>query len=537
MMKGDNIMLMSMHFVKSVTVIIIILILNNLSYSETNEVQYKRITECNVPGLDTVVYGLNVIKPIDIVQLIETLAHIGGIKNIVISSGISGKTMKLKFDNITVGKALEIILAANNLAYQIQDGVITIMTDEEFKEKYGRSFYDNKIVKTVQLKYADPARTATMLNPIKSSTGTVIADPATGTLILIDTPEKISQMERIISLADINTINRVIPVETKSFTLQYADITKVQSQVSSLISPEVGKLFVDERTKTLVVTDLPYKLEKISELITFLDKPSKQVFIEAMITQVNLYDDFRLGINWDHVFEKIGPRYRIAVSSQPYAISGLGDSVVLPTGRVIYNTIAGGTDINMVLETLKTYGEINMLSNPHIAVEDGKEALIKVVTDEPYAEAQLESGTTNVVGETIKFIEVGTSLIVTPKVNDEDIITMNIRPEVSSVVGQYQAFRAVPVVRKSFAETTVSILNGQSIIIAGMIDQKSIEKKVTIPLLGNIPVIGRLFSSTSKSIQNVEHVVFLTPRIITGKEPFSRIKDMDKEPKGIRVLK
>jgi len=196
----------------------------------------------------------------------------------------------------------------------------------------------------------------------------------------------------------------------------------------------------------------------------------------------------------------------------------------------------GEGDLNVVIEALSEVGDTRILSNPHVAALDGKEATIKVITDQPYAEAQLESGTTNVVGETIRFIEVGVSLSVTPRINDEAMISMDIKPEVSSVVGSYQAFRVVPIVRKSYAETTVMIKDSETIIIAGMIENAKEEVDNSVPLLGKIPVLGLLFRSTSDRIVNSEMVVFLTPRIISGEEPFLRMKDRKKAPKPMRAL-
>ena len=192
--------------------------------------------------------------------------------------------------------------------------------------------------------------------------------------------------------------------------------------------------------------------------------------------------------------------------------------------------------LNAAINALKTVGDTKILSNPHVAVISGEEATIKVVTDQPYAEAQLESGSTNVVGESIQFIEVGVILSVTPEINDEGMIIMAIKPEVSSVVGNYPAFRSVPIIQKAYAETTVMIKDGETIIIAGMIRNEKSESQSRMPFFGRIPLIGWLFKSVADTSATKETIVFLSPRIISGEEPVLLLKDMKKRPKPLRSV-
>ncbi|MBT3295435.1 MAG: type II secretion system protein GspD [Verrucomicrobia bacterium] len=477
----------------------------------------KPLTDYDLPGLQNKV-SLTSLDPWDVVQLIEFLAHRGGLNNMVIGPGVSGLTTKLKFDDVSVGDALEVVLSVNNLAYEIRGGIVTIMTDAEYQAKTGTSFYNNKQVKMVELKYADPARVATMLEPVKSTIGTVVADPVTGVLILIDTADKIAEMETIIARADLSTVSRVLPTETQTFELMYADVATLQPEITAILTPDVGQLRVDDRTKSLIVTALPHKMEQIKHLVKVFDQRPRQVFIEAKIVQVSLSDDYRLGVNWDHVFQGIDPRFALSSASTPGSLSSVGEAVS-PAASLTYNTILGNADLTVVLQALKQVGETKILSNPHVAVLDGEEATIKVVTDQPYAEAQLESGTTNVVGETVTFIEVGVSLAVTPRISGDGMISTTIRPEVSSVIGSYQAFRTVPIVRRSYAETTVMVKDRETVIIAGMIENSKQQTQSRVPFLGRIPLLGVLFRTTSDEVASKELIAFLTPRIVSGEEP------------------
>ncbi len=143
------------------------------------------------------------------------------------TGGTRVRRTKLTFDGVTIGEALELVLSVNHLAYEINKNIITIMTDEEYSKLYGTSFYDHKSVKLVELKYADPSSVAKMLEKVKSTIGSVIYDQTTGTLVLIDTPSKIKEMESVIDKADISTVSRVLPTETRTFVLQYANVEDI----------------------------------------------------------------------------------------------------------------------------------------------------------------------------------------------------------------------------------------------------------------------------------------------------------------------
>jgi type II secretory pathway component GspD/PulD (secretin) len=217
---------------------------------------------------------------------------------------------------------------------------------------------------------------------------------------------------------------------------------------------------------------------------------------------------------------------------------------VLPLGTpagssLTYHTIAAGSDLNMVVRALATTGKTKILQNPHIATLDGKEATIKATTAEPYSELQYETGSSNIVGKTYKFVDVGVTLGVTPHINELGFITCEIRPEISSVLRWYDADplsgegnSGVPVVKKSFAETSVSVKDGVTIIIAGMIDEKQEKTRTQVPFLGSIPLLGVLFRYDKTITENTETIVLLTPRIVTGDKFFERSKDVKKPVKG-----
>ncbi len=160
----------------------------------------------------------------------------------------------------------------------------------------------------------------------------------------------------------------------------------------------------------------------------------------------------------------------------------------------------------MVVDALQVVGDAKVLSNPHVAVMDGEEAEIATVRDQPYAEAEFESGSTNVVGETIKFIPVGVTLNVTPKINDEGYISMAIKPEISSIDGFYEALYPIPIVKKAYTTTSVMIKDGETILIAGMIEEEERDLVRSVPFFGKIPMLGWLFK-TQTTLKEMREIV------------------------------
>ena len=489
----------------------------------------KSLATVGLPGLDTRI-SLDLKDAMDIGDFIKYLATKANL-NVVIGSGVTG-TIKLMLQDVTVGEALDIVLAANNLAYEVKGNIIKILSADEYSRLNGQSFYDRKATKIIELKYAVPSRLAAMLGEMKSTVGTIVFDDASGTLVLIDTPDRIQAMEALVAREEIPPEQRVRRTVTKVFALQHATVEELQPEVAAQLTKDVGQLRVDKRTKTLIVTDLPAAMEKVAKLIATFDRKSRQVFIEAKIVQVSLQDASDFGINWDHLFQGINPRFSLQMASTVGApIGGSG-------ANLVYRTLLGGSDLSVVMHALQTIGDTKILSSPHIATVDGQEATIKVIRNQPYVEQQFESGTTNVIGQTYKFVEVGVSLNVTPRINEDRMIAMEIKPEISDIPEWYRGDpqQGTPVVEKSVAETSVLVKDGETIIIAGLIRNERIDSTDSVPFLGRIPLIGNLFKYTSHNNANNELVVFLTPRLITGEEPFPLSRDLEKTPKEKRPV-
>ncbi|MFH1189708.1 MAG: secretin N-terminal domain-containing protein [Candidatus Omnitrophota bacterium] len=498
----------------------------------TDTLARKPISDYDFPGLKKKI-SLD-IRSMDITQFLKFLATDGNL-NIISSKSVSGP-LSLLINDVTIGDALEIALSMNGFAYQVKGSIITVMTVAEFKTMFGVEFYDQREMATYQLKYASPKNVATILSSVKSEIGKIIVDDSTGTLILIDTPAKIREMDDIIKRQEMPTVSRVLPTETRVYEFKYAKVDVVKDEIAKNLTVDIGTMRSDLRTNSIVISDLPHQLAKMDVLIQAFDRKTREVFIEAKVVEVTLSDKFQWGIDWSRIIQMAGSLSAIAITPQ---VSLPLNLVAGAIGKMTVSTTSTN-NLNLILETLATVAETRILSNPHITVEEGKESKIEVIEKQPYQEetTTTASGGTTTSSKSYQWVNIGISLSVTPRINQDGYISMLIKPEVSSISAWYggaaQAAGAVPVVKSANAQTTVTIKDGVTIIIAGLVKDNKTTSEHKIPLLGDIPWIGLGFKKITDEIVRTETVVFITPRIVTGDVTFLLEKDMPKPSKGIR---
>ena len=343
-------------------------------------------------------------------------------------------------------------------------------------------------------------------------------------------------MEDIIKKQELPTISRVLPTETRVYEFKYARVDVVKDEIAKALTTDIGTMRSDLRTNTIVVTDLPHQLVKLDVLIQAFDRRTREVFIEAKVVEVTLSDKFQWGIDWSRIIQMAGSLSAIAIKPE------VSLPLALATGAIGKMTISttSTNQLSAILETLDSVAETRILSNPHITVEEGKESKIEVIEKQPYQEetTTTASGGTTTASKSYQWVNIGVSLSVTPHINQDGYISMLIKPEVSSISAWYggaaQAAGAVPVVKSANAQTTVTIKDGVTIIIAGLVKDNKTTSEHKIPILGDIPWIGMGFKKVSDEIVRTETVVFITPRIVTGDVTFLLEKDLPKPSRPIR---
>jgi type IV pilus assembly protein PilQ len=458
------------------------------------------------------------LRDIDIMDALKFLAIKANL-NVVAGTGITGSVFFL-LNDVSIRDAIDIILSANRLAYTIKGNVMRVMTEEEYKALFGKEFYDQRETKIIRLKYASPKNVGAMLENVKSTVGRIIYNDSTGTVVMMDTPEKIAEMDEIIQKEELPTIVRLAPTISEIFDLKYAQAQKVSEKLTPSLTKEVGKIFVDERSNRLIISDLPHNIEDLRMLINALDTKTREVFIEAKIIQINLNKGFQSGIDW----AKIG----VFQQTLPLSLSSYGQMTVGSIAPHTSTDVSGVTSTTYsgsgaIFKLLENFGSARILSTPQIATVDGEEAKIMVGSKEAYTTSSVtQSQATTTTAQQVTFVDVGITLRVTPTINADGMITMKIKPEVSSVTRFLKTSQGdqIPIVESTNAETKVMIKDGSTILIGGLMSSRKIKSRSGLPLISRIPVLGLLFRSTDDATSNSELIILLTPHIMNGEENF-----------------
>lgn len=462
------------------------------------------------------------IKGMDITDVLKMLAQRCGI-NIVIGKNVAGRvTLFLK--DVDVEDVFEIILLANELAYERKGDIINVMTQRDYELLYGERYQDKKQVEIVQLKYAKAAGLAQALNQIKTNLGKIVVDEGSNTLVLIDAPEKIKEMKEFIQNTD-------LLLETRIFSLNYASADKLNPKLQEAITKGVGSIRIDERTNKIAVADYPEKLKEIAKIITAFDEKTPQVLIDAQVIEIKPSDKFEMGVDWDYWIRN---HFRIT-SNLPIGTTGrllLGTTASTPTSTGQYKA---------VVDLLRTIGDTKILSSPRIMVLNNQEAKIHVGTKDAFITSTTSQGGTGttVTSQSVNFVDTGLQIFVTPTINRDGFITMKIKPEVSSAVrtditSQGQVTQ-IPIVTTSEAETTIMVKDGVTVIIGGLKKDERNKEVRKIPVLGDIPLLGFFFRRTSDEFKKSELVILLTPHIMSGETTYSDFSEI--KPKDGAVAK
>ncbi|MDP3791092.1 MAG: secretin N-terminal domain-containing protein, partial [Candidatus Omnitrophota bacterium] len=418
--------------------------------------------------------------------------------------------------NLSFDDAFNIILLSQDLAADRRGDIINVMTSLEYEKLYGKKYTDKRRIKRLKLNYAKPSVVFNALGQLKSDVGKIIVDESSGTVILIDIPERLKVLEEAFNRLD-------QPLDTAVFDLKYAKPADIKAHLSSAITPGLGEVFVDEKSGKIVVSDMPDKIAKIRNVIRAFDAAPLQVFIEAEIVQLVLNDQFQRGVDWKKIF---GDEEWIKWAK----LTGLTLVGLFPaTGTFIdgaFQKVTVGTlDANKytgVLKFLQTYGNTKTLSRPRLAVVDNQEAKIMVGKRDAYVSQTLsQAQTTTVTSESVQFVDVGVKLNVVPSISSDGFIVMKIKPEVSTVESILTTYlkSQIPIIATSEAETVVKVKDGTMIMIAGLMKEENVDDIQGWPYLSKVKVLDAAFGNRSTQRKNTELIIFITPHIITGEAP------------------
>jgi type IV pilus secretin PilQ/predicted competence protein len=392
------------------------------------------------------------VESVPLTKVLSMIAAQNGL-NLVISDQVHGD-VTVKLENVDLRTALDAILTANGYSYFLRDNVIVVKSTESAVAGELES-------RTVLLKYLDPVTAKKALDTRRSAKGQVIV------------------------------LDRVADQGAKDDTY---------------------------KANRILITDYASVIEHLVKLVTEMDIPERVILIDARILETTLTDTKKLGFAWP--------------SSMSASITGLNDGSTsggtgtttsntsmathkLETGQWTWGTLSVA-QVSLLLDMLNENGNSRLVSDPRISTVENNQAIIKITTVIPiqtinrFTEAAATQDIVSFQDE-----EIGITLKVTPRINENGKITMDVEPIVEDIIGYSgTAGNQKPIKASRSVKTRITVNDGETVALGGLVKEDNIVKIQKLPVLGSIPLLGRLlFSNSSKAKSTTDLIIMITPHI------------------------
>ncbi|HHF2939268.1 TPA: type II secretion system secretin GspD [Vibrio diabolicus] len=457
----------------------------------------------------------------------------------------------------------------------------------------------DKEIELVELRNASAAEMVRIVEALNKSTNQkstpeflepkIVADERTNAILISGDPKVRARLKRLIRQLDVEMAtkgnNRVVYLKNA----KAEDLVDVLKGVSDNLQAEkqVGQkasgaqrgevvIAAHAATNALVLTAPPDIMNALQDVIAQLDIRRAQVLIEALIVEMSEGDGINLGVQWGSLETGAVIQYgnsgapigqvmvgleeaKDTVEKKPIRDSETGAIKYYEetTTKGDYSTLASALsgvngaamsivmgDWTALVSAVATDSNSNILSSPSITVMDNGEASFIVGEEVPVITGSTAGSNNDNPFQTVDRKEVGIKLKVVPQINEGDSVQLNIEQEVSNVLG---ANGAVDVrFAKRQLNTSVMIQDGQMLVLGGLVDERALESESKVPLLGDIPVLGHLFKSTSTQTEKRNLMVFIKPTIIRDgmtadgitqrKYNFIRAEQLYKADQGLKLM-
>ncbi|WP_374572291.1 secretin N-terminal domain-containing protein [Phenylobacterium sp.] len=279
-----------------------------------------------------------------------------------------------------------------------------------------------------------------------------------------------------------------------------------QVQINQAQAATAAEVTADATHNALIVRADSATFADIRAMVEALDAPVDQVAIEATIAEVTLNNDFRFGVQWN--FDAGRNSFTLAEtgSGQPSALfPGFSWANIGPSALSTLNSLASRTNVEVI-------------SSPIIVTLNNKEASLQIGNQVPIITQSTANVTTPnaSVVNSVQYRDTGITLKVTPRIGAGETVTLEIAQEASQVAATTTSGIDSPTIQQRSFRSTVSIVNGQTVALGGLISADRTRSKAGVPVVSAIPVLGELFGHRATSVHRTELIVFLTPRILRG---------------------
>lgn len=350
------------------------------------------------------------------------------------------------------------------------------------------------------------------------------------------------------------------PTTTQVYQFTNANAKEAKPTVDKLLTKN-GNAQLDERSNSLIITDVPSNLAKVMPIIQTLDSATPQVLIETKLMEMTRNPQEAVGVNWQSLAS-----YQVSLASPNAAVTGSGSDntssgrlmagitrsgapgdigvngmrdfrrggVLTPIGYVgataavpyPFAAVLDAPAFSATLSFLMQDSDTELLGSPKVITADNKEAKIRIATQEPIPNFTFNQQTASFVISGFEFKDVGNVLTVTPHVNKEKFITMDVEPQVSTALtgsnGRSFALPGgsvnIPLISVRTLNSRVMVKSGHTLALGGLLESNATRSFTKVPYLGDLPVIGDIFRSHNYSKTKRNLLVFITPTIINPGE-------------------
>ncbi len=501
---------------------------------------------------------------------LKTMSEITG-KSFVISEKIKGKISFVSSRDVPVESVYDIVLAILKVqGYFVvpkDDNIVYIYPAQEALKMSGKIYYGTEqleledrmiITQIIPLRYAGANEVLNVVRPLFTNEMLITAYPRTNVIIANGHVSKINLLQGMIyfldteipqAQSDIHIYNlensdaesmaRTLSNLASSIPVQKKDKTvPQQTEGARAFFSERFKVVANKETNSIIIISAPQDYEKIEKIIKELDVKREQVLVEALIVEITLNEGETLGFDWRALIKTDSGVNALAQSN-----TGLMTEAALTGGLPgLTAGLLNGTlpNVYAILNAQKSNTNFKILSTPQIVTIDNFEASINIGEQIAFLTSSRVDENSNVI-QTYDYKDIGISLKITPHINKNGYITLDIKQEVKKIVEGTSAFENPSVYNREI-NSRVTVKNERTIVLGGLIrdDMVTIEQKV--PILGDIPLLGLLFRKKSEQRLRTNLLIFITPHILTADTEIETVteqkrtdqeafEDMDKDKK------
>lgn len=495
---------------------------------------------------------------VEIATLVKFISELTG-KNFVLDERVKGKISIFSPSKLTTDEAFALFTSVLELKgftlvqagkiYKIVPLATARQTGMKLTEGSGRlPVGDAYLARLFSLSQISSQEALTFLQPLVSKDGHIASFGPGNMLLVVDTASNLNKVTELLAKIDVPQREDMAAASNKItvYYLEYADATEVAKVLDGVIKglpatpvqagarPQLdsGKVSVtpDKATNALIIMASPADQQHLLQVVKKLDIRRRQVFVEAIIAEVSLDKLDELGVQWGVVGGGSTGTVSAAGVYDPLntfapllsALQGL-----TAAGLSLPDLSASALNFSVALNALRSAGIVNILSTPTILTSDNKEAEIFVGENVPFKGKIEISTSTNPSLQSIERKDTGITLKLTPQISEGESVKLDIYQEISAVK-PLKAGDTDLTTTKRTAKTSVVVQNQETVAIGGLIQDRENESTSKVPLLGDIPGLGWLFKSTSKTREKTNLLILLTPRIVRNAEDLRQVTEQQR---------